>query len=186
MRGAGSGSQRERTGTLYRLRQVPGRTQNACFSRSRGVPVNHELACVSACAPMAGSRMSSICYCWSGGIGLSSPFRISLRRPSRHPPLDGPSCATDKMGALFNGTQFITAGIRARRKSSRRNVFMNANGVFVGLLIGLFAFLLVYWTRRLKLQLVGAGSQRMCPSCGLITSRLKARCMECGKSLLRP
>ncbi len=62
---------------------------------------------------------------------------------------------------------------------------MNANSVFVGLLIGLFTVLLLYCTRRLKLQLAGAGSQRMCPSCGLITSRLKARCLECGKSLLR-
>jgi transposase len=26
-------------------------------------------------------------------------------------------------------------------------------------------------------------SQRMCPSCGLITSRSKAHCLECGKSL---
>jgi hypothetical protein len=27
------------------------------------------------------------------------------------------------------------------------------------------------------------GSQRMCPFCGLITSRYKACCLECGKSL---
>ena len=27
------------------------------------------------------------------------------------------------------------------------------------------------------------GSQRMCPFCGLITSRRKACCLECGKSL---
>jgi len=47
------------------------------------------------------------------------------------------------------------------------------------LLIGLFTLLVLYWTRRLKPQIVGAGSQRMCPACGLITSRLKARCMEC-------
>jgi hypothetical protein len=62
---------------------------------------------------------------------------------------------------------------------------MNANGVFVGLLIGLFTLLLLYRTRRRKLQLAGPGSQRMCPSCGLITSRLKRRCLECGESLLR-
>jgi hypothetical protein len=27
------------------------------------------------------------------------------------------------------------------------------------------------------------GSQRMCPFCGLITSRYKTSCLECGKSL---
>jgi transposase len=27
------------------------------------------------------------------------------------------------------------------------------------------------------------GSPRMCPFCGLITSRRKTRCLECGKSL---
>ena len=35
---------------------------------------------------------------------------------------------------------------------------------------------------RLKPQIAGFGSQRMCPSCGLITSRSKAFCLECGKS----
>src|SRR5207253_11182970 len=32
-------------------------------------------------------------------------------------------------------------------------------------------------------QIPGFGSQRMCPSCGLITSRSKAFCLECGKPL---
>ena len=58
---------------------------------------------------------------------------------------------------------------------------MNATSMFVGLLIVLFTILLLYKTRRLKPQIAGFGSQRMCPSCGLITSRLKARCLECGK-----
>ena len=35
---------------------------------------------------------------------------------------------------------------------------------------------------RLKPQIAGFGSQRMCPSCGLITSRSKEFCLECGKS----
>jgi hypothetical protein len=35
---------------------------------------------------------------------------------------------------------------------------------------------------RLKPQIAGFGSQRMCPSCRLITSRSKAFCLECGKS----
>jgi hypothetical protein len=62
---------------------------------------------------------------------------------------------------------------------------MNATSMFVGLLIVLFTILLLYKTRRLKPLIAGFGSQRMCPACGLITSRLKARCLECGKSLLQ-
>jgi predicted nucleic acid-binding Zn ribbon protein len=34
---------------------------------------------------------------------------------------------------------------------------------------------------RLKPQITGFGSQRMCLSCGLITSHSKAFCLECGK-----
>ncbi len=60
---------------------------------------------------------------------------------------------------------------------------MNAISIFAGLLIALVASLLLYKMRKLKLQVAGYGSQRMCPSCGLITSRLKACCLECGKSL---
>jgi len=36
---------------------------------------------------------------------------------------------------------------------------------------------------RLKPQIAGFGSQRMCPSCGLITSRWEEFCLECGKPL---
>ena len=60
---------------------------------------------------------------------------------------------------------------------------MNAISIFAGLLIALLAILLLYKMSKLKLQVAGYGSQRMCPSCGLITSRLKACCSECGKSL---
>ncbi len=35
---------------------------------------------------------------------------------------------------------------------------------------------------RLRPQIAGFGSQRMWPSCGLITSRSKEFCLECGKS----
>ena len=59
---------------------------------------------------------------------------------------------------------------------------MNATISF-GLLVVLFAILLLYKLRKLKPQVAGYGSQRMCPSCGLITSRFKACCLECGKSL---
>jgi hypothetical protein len=36
---------------------------------------------------------------------------------------------------------------------------------------------------KLKPEIAGFGSQRMCPFCGLITSRSKSSCLECGKSL---
>jgi len=60
---------------------------------------------------------------------------------------------------------------------------MNATSFFVGLLILLFTILLLHRMHNLKPRIAGYGSQRMCPSCGLITSRLKACCLECGKSL---
>jgi hypothetical protein len=56
---------------------------------------------------------------------------------------------------------------------------MNATGISVGLVIVLFTILLLHWIRK-KPGIAGFRSQRMCPSCGLITSRLKARCLECG------
>jgi hypothetical protein len=59
---------------------------------------------------------------------------------------------------------------------------MSAISISVSLLIALFAILLLYRRRKLP-QIARYGSQRMCPSCGLITSRLKACCLECGKSL---
>jgi predicted amidophosphoribosyltransferase len=58
---------------------------------------------------------------------------------------------------------------------------MNATGIFLGLLIVLFTILLRHWMRKANPQVTRSGSQRMCPSCGLITSRLKASCLECGK-----
>ena len=60
---------------------------------------------------------------------------------------------------------------------------MNATSVSFGLLIVLFTILLLHGMRKLKPGIAGYGSQRMCPSCGLITSRLKPCCLECGKSL---
>ena len=59
---------------------------------------------------------------------------------------------------------------------------MNATISF-GLLVVLFAILLLYKLRKLNPKVAGYGSQRMCPSCGLITSRFKACCLECGMSL---
>ena len=60
---------------------------------------------------------------------------------------------------------------------------MNAISFSFGLLIVLFTILLLHRMRKLKPQIAGYGSQRVCPSCGLITSRSKACCLECGKSL---
>lgn len=61
---------------------------------------------------------------------------------------------------------------------------MGATSISLGLLITLFVILLLYRRMRsLKPQIAAFGSQRMCPSCGLITSRLKAYCLECGKYL---
>jgi hypothetical protein len=59
---------------------------------------------------------------------------------------------------------------------------MSAISISVGLLIALLAILVFYRMRKLP-KIAGYGSQRMCPSCGLITSRLKACCLECGESL---
>ncbi len=60
---------------------------------------------------------------------------------------------------------------------------MNATSMLVGLLIALFAILVLRRTRDLKPRIARYGTQTMCPSCGLITSRLKACCVECGKPL---
>ena len=60
---------------------------------------------------------------------------------------------------------------------------MNTLSISIGLLIALFGILLLYRTRRLKAHIAVFGSQRMCPACGLITSRLKTCCLECGKLL---
>jgi hypothetical protein len=61
---------------------------------------------------------------------------------------------------------------------------MTTISVSFGLMILLFAILRLHEIRRRKPQIAGYGSQRVCPSCGLITPRLKASCMECGKSFL--
>jgi hypothetical protein len=56
---------------------------------------------------------------------------------------------------------------------------MNAISISLGLLLLVFAMLLLHSMHK-KAQTGEFRSQRMCPSCGLITSRLKARCLECG------
>jgi hypothetical protein len=57
---------------------------------------------------------------------------------------------------------------------------MNATSISFGLLFVLFVIVLLHRMRTLKPQLAGFRSQRMCPFCGLITSRTKERCLECG------
>jgi hypothetical protein len=63
---------------------------------------------------------------------------------------------------------------------ARKVASMNSVGIFFGSLIVLFTILLIRRMRRLKPQIVGFRSQRMCPYCGLITSQLNPRCLECG------
>jgi hypothetical protein len=59
--------------------------------------------------------------------------------------------------------------------------FVNVTSISFGLLVVVFSILLFHWMRKVKLQAAGGfQSQRMCAFCGLITSRSKARCMECG------
>jgi len=60
---------------------------------------------------------------------------------------------------------------------------MNATSFFFGLLIVLFTILLLRRVHKLTPRIAGYGSQMICPSCGLITSRSKVCCLECGKSL---
>jgi hypothetical protein len=60
---------------------------------------------------------------------------------------------------------------------------MSATSFALGLLIVLFTILLLHRMHKVKPGVAGYGSQRMCPSCGLITSRLNACCLECGESL---
>ena len=55
---------------------------------------------------------------------------------------------------------------------------MSAISISYGLLVVLFAILLLHRMHKLKPQIAGYGAQTMCPSGGLITSRLKACCME--------
>jgi hypothetical protein len=55
--------------------------------------------------------------------------------------------------------------------------------IFFGLILALYTIRLLYRMRKLEPQIAEYGTQRMCPSCGLITSRLKPTCLECGKSL---
>jgi hypothetical protein len=59
---------------------------------------------------------------------------------------------------------------------------MSAISIPFELLILVFVILLLHWMRTLKPQLAAFRSQRMCPSCGLITSRRKTSCLECGHS----
>ena len=70
-----------------------------------------------------------------------------------------------------------------RLTTFERGTLMNPISISCGLLVALFAILLLYKIRKLKPQVAGYGSQRMCPSCGLITSRFKACCLESGQSL---
>jgi hypothetical protein len=60
---------------------------------------------------------------------------------------------------------------------------MSSTSISFGLIVALLAVPFLYKIRKPKTRVAESGSQRMCPACGLITSRLKAHCLECGQSL---
>jgi hypothetical protein len=61
---------------------------------------------------------------------------------------------------------------------------MNAIGICAGALLVVLAVVVAYRMRRMKPEMAGYASQRMCPACGLITPRALAACLECGKALV--
>ena len=69
---------------------------------------------------------------------------------------------------------------RSVQNSPGRVALVNVTSISIGLLVVIFTILLVHWMLKVKPQITGFQLQRICPSCGLITSRLKARCLECG------
>jgi len=69
-------------------------------------------------------------------------------------------------------------------KTRERFVPMHASSFFIGFIVVLLAILWLRARRTQEPRIAGYGTQRMCPSCGLITSRLKPCCLECGKSLI--
>jgi hypothetical protein len=59
---------------------------------------------------------------------------------------------------------------------------MSGIAICTGLLIALFMILVFCRTRKIP-KIAECRSQTMCPSCGLITSRLEERCLECRQPL---
>jgi hypothetical protein len=64
-----------------------------------------------------------------------------------------------------------------------KDTLLNSTSISFGLLVALLAIPLLRKIHKPKPPIAEYGSQRMCPSCGLITSRSKAYCLECGQSL---
>jgi hypothetical protein len=60
---------------------------------------------------------------------------------------------------------------------------MSIDSLSLGLLIVLFAMLLLLWMRERQSDVARSG-QRKCPNCGLITAQLNPRCLECGLASL--
>jgi hypothetical protein len=63
-------------------------------------------------------------------------------------------------------------------------VVMNLVAMGAGLLALVVVVVMAWRMRRLRPEVAGYASQRMCPACGLITPRAKAACLECGKVLV--
>ncbi len=88
------------------------------------------------------------------------------------------------LSVVLRGTRVLPDGPTAQPTDNEGfSKVMSALSISIGLMIVLFAILLFYRTHRPKAHIAMFGSQRMCPACGLITSRLKAYCLECGKLL---
>jgi hypothetical protein len=111
-----------------------------------------------------------------------SHFSVALPGCTESPPTVSLRNRYEK-GSVLRNSRLTPHGQPCAAQFAGKEHRMIASRIFAGLLIGLVTLALLYWTRRLKPQIAGAGAQRMCPFCGLITSRLKARCLECGKFL---
>ena len=117
-----------------------------------------------------------------------SSFQLDPSRRSTAQPIEmrahswNPSRSSVRVVGTKSNVPSPLEGKHPMWKLLRRSASMNAISISVGLLIALVGVLLFYMMRKVP-QIAGYGSQRMCPSCGLITPRLRACCLECGKSL---
>ena len=61
---------------------------------------------------------------------------------------------------------------------------MNVTSIFLGLIILMILILVLRRLRKPRPLITAIQAQRMCPSCGLITSNSKTCCVECGKPFM--
>jgi hypothetical protein len=131
----------------------------------------------------ATTRISLLSLTRRARVKKSLPH-ISVELPGAASPPGRSLCATDRNDdGPLHGTRPLFATGRSNQESPSRSTSINATSFSFGLLIVLFTILLLHRMHKLKPRIAGYGSQRMCPYCGLITSRLEPCCLECGKSL---